>query len=272
MASKAISSETVVSISEVTFQDRVFSIYGTFENPLFLAKDVAAWIKYDPSSIHKMLRNVDEEEKVRKIVPTNSGSQESWFLTEHGMYEVLLQSRKPIAKQCKQIIKRHMKELRISGVSVRQNLSFQQQATVLLSKLDEVLIQQEAELAQLNHQINVLGEQSGLLEKEIEIVDKQIKELKPYAEKYNEFLSEDALMTVDDFARIMHPRYKLGRNQLFKWMRNKHMLGAVGRRRNTPSRQLVNNNLLVLLKNQVFITKKGFDYLCDKLDGHFGLN
>ncbi|HDR4736906.1 TPA: phage antirepressor KilAC domain-containing protein [Bacillus cereus] len=271
MTNEVMNVEVLVPISEMVFEGRSFSIYGTFEEPLFLAKDVAQWIEYDVSSINKMLRNVDEDEKVRKIVPTQSGAQESWMLTEQGMYEVLLQSRKPVAKECKKVVKAHMKELRVSGVTLRQNLTLQQQTVVLLSKLDEVLIQQEAELAQLNAQIESLGEQTELLEEEIRVVDNQIKELQPYAKKYKEFLSEDALMTIDDFARIMFPRYSLGRNQLFQYMRDNRMLGSEGRNRNMPHRQLVNRNILKLLKGQVFITKQGFDYLCDSLDSHFNL-
>ncbi|MES9681722.1 BRO family protein [Gottfriedia acidiceleris] len=271
MTTEVMNVEVLVPISEMTFEGRSFAIYGTFENPLFLAKDVAEWIEYDASSINKMLKNVDEDEKVRKIVPTQSGAQESWMLTEQGMYEVLLQSRKPVAKECKRVVKAHMKELRTAGVTLRQNLTLKQQTSVLLSKLDELLIQQETELAQLNLQIEMLGEQTDLLEEEIRVVDSQIRELQPYAEKYKEFLSEDALMTIDDFARIMYPRYSLGRNQLFQLMRDKRMLGSEGRNRNMPHRQLVNRNVLKLLKNQVFITKRGFDYLCDTLDSHFNL-
>lgn len=35
---------------------------------------------------------VDDDEKVRKIVPTLGGNQEMWLLTEDGIYEVLMQS------------------------------------------------------------------------------------------------------------------------------------------------------------------------------------
>ena len=94
---------------------RKFKIYGTFEEPLFLAKDVAEWIEYDTSSIHKMLASVDEDEKVRKIVPTPGGPQEMWFLTENGLYEVLMLSRKPIAKQFKKQVKRILREIRTTG-------------------------------------------------------------------------------------------------------------------------------------------------------------
>lgn len=76
-----------------------FRIYGTKENPLFLAKDVAEWIEH--SDVSMMLKKVDEDEKVTNIVCTLGGNQRAWFLTENGLYEVLMQSRKPIAKELK---------------------------------------------------------------------------------------------------------------------------------------------------------------------------
>lgn len=41
-----------------------------------------------------MLNVVDTEEKGLYNVYTLGGNQESWFLTEDGLYEVLMQSRK----------------------------------------------------------------------------------------------------------------------------------------------------------------------------------
>lgn len=94
-----------------------FVVYGSIEEPLFLAKSIAEWIEYDLSSVNKMLANVDEDEKVRKIIPTLGGNQDSWFLTENGLYEVLMLSRKPVAKEFKKAIKTLLHELRI-GKSV----------------------------------------------------------------------------------------------------------------------------------------------------------
>lgn len=99
-----------------------FKVYGTAEEPLFLAKDVAEWIEYDTSSVHKMLANVDDDEKVRKNVPTLGGTQESWCLTENGLYEVLMQSRKPIAKQFKKEVKEILKTIRKHGIYATDNV------------------------------------------------------------------------------------------------------------------------------------------------------
>lgn len=62
--------------------------YGDIENPLFLARDVANWIEH--SDVSKMMKSVDEDEKVKNIIRTLGGNQEMWFLTEDGLYEVLM--------------------------------------------------------------------------------------------------------------------------------------------------------------------------------------
>ncbi|MFI3255005.1 MAG: BRO family protein [Eubacteriales bacterium] len=110
---------------------KIFTIYGDFENPMFLAKDIAEWIDYsykDSRKIHrdvsKMLQSVDEDEKVKCTL--NLGGEdclhgavrantEMWFLTEDGLYEVLMQSRKPIAKAFKKEVKQILKTIRKQG-------------------------------------------------------------------------------------------------------------------------------------------------------------
>ena len=93
-----------------------FKMYGTIEEPLFLAKDVAEWIEH--SDVSKMMKSVDEDEKVKNIVRTLGGNQEMWFLTEDGLYEVLMQSRKPIAKQFKKQVKEILKSLRLNKIEI----------------------------------------------------------------------------------------------------------------------------------------------------------
>ena len=104
-----------------------FKIYGDFENPLFLAKDVAEWIEHSDTSM--MLKNIDEDEKLLQtifvsgqndeklkcLINTSGQNREMWFLTEYGLYEVLMQSRKPIAKVFKKEVKKILKEIRTTG-------------------------------------------------------------------------------------------------------------------------------------------------------------
>ncbi|MGL5718699.1 MAG: ORF6C domain-containing protein [Paraclostridium sp.] len=111
--------------------------YGDLENPLFLAKDVANWIEH--SAVHMMVKSVDEDEKVRKIVSTPGGNQEMWFLTEDGLYEVLMQSRKPIAKQFKSRVKKLLKDLRLNRFNPFENMSKELQAIFTLDSKQQEL-------------------------------------------------------------------------------------------------------------------------------------
>lgn len=87
-----------------------FKVYGDVDNPLFLAKDVANWIEH--SNPTEMVKNVDEDEKLNSTIFSGGQNREMTFLTEDGLYEVLMQSRKPIAKEFKKKVKEILKELR----------------------------------------------------------------------------------------------------------------------------------------------------------------
>lgn len=103
----------VIYNQEVLGQD--FKIYGTEENPLFLAKDVANWIEHSNPS--KMVKDadLDDAEVARHQLSTLTNSYTALFLTEDGLYEVLMQSRKPIAKQFKKKVKEILKQIRKTG-------------------------------------------------------------------------------------------------------------------------------------------------------------
>lgn len=105
----------IIEQREVLGQD--FKIYGTFEKPLFLAKDVAEWIGYEVSNVSKMVKNIDADEKIITRINNTSAT----FLTEDGLYEVLMQSRKPIAKKFKKEVKKILKELRLNGYYISNN-------------------------------------------------------------------------------------------------------------------------------------------------------
>ncbi len=87
-----------------------FEVYGTPQEPLFKAQDVASLLQL--KNVSDMIQRVDDEERSK----LNLGRQgETWMLTENGLYEVLMQSRKPIAKSFKKGIKAILKEIRTNG-------------------------------------------------------------------------------------------------------------------------------------------------------------
>lgn len=109
----------IINKQEVLGKD--FKIYGTIEEPLFLAKDVAEWIEH--SNVSKMLNTVDDEEKTTLTISYSGNmTTNQLFLTEDGLYEVLMQSRKPIAKAFKKKVKEILKDIRKHGMYATDEL------------------------------------------------------------------------------------------------------------------------------------------------------
>ena len=106
-------------ITEQSFLDKRIRVFGTPEDPLFLARDVAEWIEH--KDVTTMLRAVDNDEKIKITNPPLNErtllkpNQEYWFLTEDGLYEFLMQSRKPKAKEFKKEVKKILKSIRKTG-------------------------------------------------------------------------------------------------------------------------------------------------------------
>ena len=131
----------VKMISRSTLLGREIDVYGTTEEPLFKAKDVAEWIEH--SNPRMMLESIDDDEKGLRIVYTPGGNQEMWFLTEDGLYEILMLSRKPVAKQFKKGVKEILKKIRKTGSYSTQVPQTFAQALMLAAKQQEKIEQQQ---------------------------------------------------------------------------------------------------------------------------------
>ena len=104
---------TIAVLKKTEFLGKSLTVFGTIAFPLFLAKEIADWLEIKQASV--MVANVDDDEKVVNNIHTPGGNQNAWFLTEYGLYEVLMQSRKPIAKEFKKGVKAILKEIRQEG-------------------------------------------------------------------------------------------------------------------------------------------------------------
>lgn len=171
--------EQLQVLTEQNILDQNFKIYGTQEEPLFSAKDVARWIEHtQPSRIVNM---VDEDEKAMHIVHTLGGPQQTWYLTESGMYEVLMQSRKPIAKKFKKQVKQVLKDIRKHGMYATP-----QTVESMLSDPDTAIQLLENYKQEKNQRL---------------IAEQRLKELEPKATYYDVVLQNKSLVTIGQIAK-----------------------------------------------------------------------
>jgi len=103
------------AVETISMFGKSIDIYGSIEEPLFKAVDVARLIEYTPSKSGAMLSNVSDDEKERLDISTQGGIQNSWMVTENGLYEILFYSRKPLAKAFRRGIKRLLHEIRLGN-------------------------------------------------------------------------------------------------------------------------------------------------------------
>lgn len=147
-------SEAIKVIAEQKVLGKEFNIYGTIEEPLFLAKDVAEWIDYAKTGngdfdVSKMIKSVDDDEKfTTNIVRSDGRAHMQSFLTENGLYEVLMLSRKPIAKKFKKEVKHILHDLRVNGTVVSAKIA-------LSSPEEQVMSFQKALDSALKHAFEI---------------------------------------------------------------------------------------------------------------------
>ena len=114
-----MSNQNVEEITQIELFGEKFNIYGNINNPLFLAVDIAEMIEYSVDKTHQMLDLVDDEEKLTDTIYRSGQNREMWFVTEYGLYELLMQSRKPLAKRFKLAIKNLLKQIRLGNYKPR---------------------------------------------------------------------------------------------------------------------------------------------------------
>lgn len=104
----------MISVLEtIEVQGYKLDIYGTKEDPLFLAVDVAKMIDYSVGRTSEMISRIDADEKLLTVVSRAGQRRDMWFLTEYGLYEVLMQSRKPVARRFKSSVKKILRDMRL---------------------------------------------------------------------------------------------------------------------------------------------------------------
>ena len=177
-------------ISKSNLLEKEIDVYGDAMNPLFLAKDVADWIGH--SDVSTMIRVVDEDEKMSLTNPNNlCGGQKSWFLTENGLYEVLMQSRKPIAKLFKKGVKKILHEIRLKGgyMVAKHDDTPEIIMARALQIANDTIIRHEKELADAKNKIAMQHDRIGTLEGHLKYNMEEVKKLTPDAEYTRKTLS-----------------------------------------------------------------------------------
>lgn len=99
-------------VGTISFDGKLLNVYASLDNPIFKAKDVATMIDYSEDNTWKMLEMCEADEKLNLPMVVAGRRRPVSFITETGLYNVLSQSRKPIARKWRRIIHDELIRLR----------------------------------------------------------------------------------------------------------------------------------------------------------------
>jgi prophage antirepressor-like protein len=89
-------------------------VYGTYDEPLFKAKDIGDLLGM--SNIREVIKNFNNKQRCDVSLTDAIGrEQNTTFLTEQGLYKVLMRSRKKIAEQFQDWVCEVVEEIRKNG-------------------------------------------------------------------------------------------------------------------------------------------------------------
>ena len=245
-------SAVLTVIQETEILGKRIRMYGDIDNPLFKASDVADWIEHSKVSV--MLKTVESDEKVKvnNVYSENrTGGNGTWFLTEDGLYEICMQSRKPIAKQMKKEIKRYLKSIRLTGAAIPSG----------------------SEEKMVSYYFSSLSPQTqGVIVNELIAKNKELQQF------YDDLMSTEGLMSVNTCAKELG----IGEYTLFSYLRKKRILFYDKDMVNVPYERFRREGKFAVketpchdgkIRSTTYVTKKGLDYIRKLLrkDGYYNV-
>lgn len=238
--------EVLTVIQETKILGKKIVMYGSIENPYFVASDVAEWLGERDG--YTVARKVSDEEKDTQIVCTHGGNQKTTVLTEDGLYEACMLSRKEIAKPLKKEIKKYLKSIRLTGAAIP--------------------IGDEKKM--VSHYFSSLSQ-----DLQGQIVNELIEKNKELQQFYDDLINTEGLYHMNTTAKEL----RIGRNTLFAYLRGNSIMfyqdGA-----NIPYQRFMNQGLFRVIESPcadgkyrptTYATKKGLEYIRKLLrkDGYY---
>lgn len=103
---------SVKVVGQIRLGSSVLDVYGDLDEPLFKAADIANIIEYSYGNTWRMLDMCEADEKLNLPMVVAGQRRSVSFVNEHGLYSILSQSRKEIARAWRRVVHDELINLR----------------------------------------------------------------------------------------------------------------------------------------------------------------
>lgn len=244
---------------------------GTSDNPMFCLSDLCRALGLSAKGVNQRL---DKEVISNYPLETAGGIQQALFVNEDGLYDVILESRKPEAKKFRKwITSEVLPSIRKTGGYIAAGVEDSDEEIMA-----RALLVADATIKRKDERIAQLQAENETAQKQIEEQQSKIEQDAP------KVLFADAVSTsqrsclVAELAKILKQNgVDIGQNRLYGWLRSNGYLGARGLYYNQPTQKAMKLGLFeikqttitkpdgtVLVATTPKITGKGQIYFVDK--------
>lgn len=233
---------------------------GTTDNPLFCLADVCNALGLTQGHVRERL---DKGVVSTEPLVTAGGVQNANFVNEDGLYDVILDSRKPEAKAFRKwVTKEVLPSIRKHGAYMTDNII-------------------ERTLTDPDYLIQLATALKDERQKRIE-AEQSVKDAQPAITFTKAVSGSVSSCLIGELAKLINQNgTPMGEKRLFQWMRDNGYLGTKGERYNIPNQKYVDMGLFELKKgvrsgnNGVLhttittkVTGKGQIYFVNKFNTH----
>ena len=259
---------------------------GTPENPLFCLADVARVLNLQT---HKVVERLDDGVLSKYPISDSLGREQlANFVNEDGLYDVILDSRKPEAKKFRKwVTSEVLPSIRKSGGYIASNPN--DTAEDILARA--ILVAQES-IERKNKQISELQETLNNKDHQLQIESMRVEEKQQQIEEQQRTISDltpgynfsraveasKKSILISEMAKILTQNgYVIGQNRLYKYLRDNGYLFSKGEQYNLPVQRYMEMGIFEIKKvvisqpggtaittNTTKITPKGQIYFVNK--------
>jgi anti-repressor protein len=203
-------------------------VLGTPNAPLFCAMDLCKALGYS-NGRDAVAKHVDDDDVAKCDATDSMGrKQQLTYVTESGMYSLVIGSKLKTAKQFKKwVTSEVLPSIRKTGSYSIQNLSRKELALMVIQAEEE------------NERLALENKQQAEV----------IVEQKPKVVFAEAIVGSQSSCLIGELAKIITQNgHKIGQNRLFEWLRKNHYLGTKGEYYNIPNQEYIERGLFEIKK------------------------
>lgn len=91
-------------VGQIRFDGHILDVYESLDAPYFRAAEVAKLIDYSTGKTTQMLDLIENDEHLLTVLQVSGQRRQVRMVTELGLYNILSQSRKPIARKWRRVV------------------------------------------------------------------------------------------------------------------------------------------------------------------------